>query len=288
MNRSLAFTDGHGFEIIATLGESRTRVTKLDGWWGGAEPETEWVDRLGDGGFASPMRRKSRKITLGIREHLDSPEEVLDRSRQVSGIYRSGEAGQGVLHVLHDPDGLTALGVGLAATPRVARSMGACILDWEVELICNDPYLYGPLQSITTYSPGEGEGMVYPAYADGYADFGTAIVGQGIDLKNYGNQVAWPLATVRGSFPSGFRLEFSGQMSKQGVSVIFAGDVNAGFPCVVDLYSGRVVNGDADQSFLLAKRVWGGVNPGGQCTAQLTGLGQGSGSVDIQLRSTYA
>lgn len=292
MERALMFDDNCGFSVIAYRGEGKpqARITKLEGWWGGAGVETDFVERIRDGAFRAPLRRTPRKLVIGVSEYFRSEAEVVNRAREVSGIFQSGEEGDGFVHVDYaESEKITAFKVALNDAPRVAQYLGAKMLTYELPLIVPDPYLYGVTQRSGTTTPGSGIGLQYPLYHQApspHLNYGDAIPSQHALVFNYGNAVAWPTVYIRGSFPSGFRVELAGDVPP-GTGCEFHGPLVASQEAILDMALGRIMVDGTDQSFLLASRQWGGVAKNGQASARVFPLSQGVGSADLVIRSTY-
>lgn len=290
------FTDSRGVRLLEPVGKGReTVVTKLEGWFGGVTIRNNHVERLGDGLFAADMRRGGRKLTLGVFEKYDSERAVLERARQISGAYRSGEPGNGVLSVTTDFTGeLSAIGVALDGEPRIVHDLDRLIVQWELPLVCPDPALHGPLQETAAFTPNLGAGLEFVLFDDDDGPVTTGVLEFGdqppaaATLVNAGNAPAFPVVTVVGEMTSGFRLRLTGDKDRPGPwGVTWASAVRADSgPVVVDM-SGAITVGGVDQSWAATQRDWGGVEPGGVCSVSIEPLAGGWGEARLQLRSAW-
>lgn len=287
------FTDGCGVELHAVHRPlTPCVVTKIDGWFDGGEVRTAWVSRVTDGVFPDELWRGGRKLTLGVTEWLETEQEVERRAREISGVFRSGRAGDGELTVSGIVDELSAVSLALDGQPKVARFLRAGRIEWELPLLAPDPYLYGPVQATTAFTPGTGEGLVYPLFDDdagnttGVLEFGESAP-PAATLVNTGNAVAYPTIEVVGDMRSGFDLALAGDQTTSGRwGVTYRGDVRPAAPVTVDM-AGRVLVNDVDQSWALTRRDWGGVEPGGSVTVTISPAAGGAGTARLSLRPTY-
>lgn len=292
MIRSVTFSDGCGYTITA-LGQLDARVfaTKVDGWFEGADVRTESINRIGDGQFPSELWRTGRKITLAVTQRLSSEEETDRAARAVSQVFRSGEIGEGVLTVAGIGPTLSAHGLELDGRPKVSHNLVYKRVEWELPLLATDPYLYGDVQRTLATTGSAGQGLEYPLFDDQETGVTTGVLEYGeappppAELVNDGNQVAFPVVTVSGSFPNGFAVDVITGGHVYGVT--YRSTVSPVSPVRVD-FAGDVTVGGSDQSWALVRRDWGGVDPGGRMTVRLTALSaEGAGSAEVALRSTY-
>lgn len=294
--RITRFEDGCGFGAVDTRegdGAWSTIITKLDGWYEGADTKRAMEDRLGDGGFSAPLWRQQRKLTLGVTEWLPSRDATAERARQVSAVFRSGDDGHGRV-VVDDPSlgRISTPAVSLDGRPKVIHSERDCRIEYELPLICDDPYLYGePVQS-QAFVQGTGTGLIFPLFddADGNTtnklEFGDELP-QPATLINTGNATAYPVVTVTGDMRSGFILSLSGDKDGSGPwRIAWQTDTRPGSPVTVD-FSGSVTVDGVDQSWALTERGWGGVRPGGAVNFSISPIAAGSGSALMTLRPTY-
>lgn len=287
--------DGCGFVFEATNHvNADVIVTKLDGWFG-VDVRTDWQARATDGAFGHELWRDGRKLTLGVTEvMLSDRAAVEDRAREISGVFDSGEVGDGTLAVDGITGVLTAEGVALDGAPRVVHDISRLRVQWELPLMVPDPCLYGPTQSMQVATPLSGMGLEFPLFDDedtgvttGFLEWGEAAASTTgpLSLHNHGNATAYPVITVEGAFPSGFRLILAGDGPARWEAT-YRGEVFPAAPVVVDM-AGSIAIGGIDQSWALHDPHWGGVRPGGGVAAAIEAISSGSGTATVTLRSTY-
>ena len=282
--RSLVLSDGR-FEIRAhtsPVGPEST-LTALDGWY---EPEirVEFSERIGGGVLPARSEWDKRSLLLGGHVSGLSPDGVRDQLRVISAIAAPGT-----------PATLTVddFGMRLAATvervgkPRQSHSLDHGWVEWELSMVAPDPHLYGLAREYTVLPLVAGSGHVWPAFGhvnpDGAraADWGTGNKSGGPELvTNQGNATAWPVVTVSGDFPGGFRLTSGVRAVEFGFAVFPQS------PVVVDM-AGHVWVGGVERSHWLRRREWIGVPPAGSVSVGLDPLAGGSGRAVVAVRDTW-
>ena len=293
MHRWVEFHDGNGFSLHGEAHHEATCiVTELSGWFEGAEVRQERTERLGDGEFPSYMWRKGRDFNLAVLERFETQQQVIDRARAISAVFRSGEPGHGWITADFEGKRLTAVDVGLDKRPRVTQNLDNLSIRYELPLFSTDSYLYGePVQS-QAFVQGTGTGLIFPLFDD--ADGNTTNKLEFGDeqpppatLINTGNATAYPVVTVTGDMRSGFILSLSGDKDDSGPwRIAWQSDTRPFSPVTVD-FSGSVVVDGVDQSWALTERGWGGVRPGGAVSFTISPIAAGSGSALMTLRPTY-
>lgn len=292
MHRWVEYRDGTGFTLHGEAHhEASCIVTELSGWFEGSEVRVERTARLGDGEFPSPMWRKGRDFNLAVLERFETPQQVIARAREVSGVYRSGELGSG--SITADFEGLPRLSaeqVALDARPRVTQNLDNLTIRYELPLYSPDPCLYGPALSTQAFTALAGQGLVFPLFDNeagqttGVLEFGE-LPAPPDELTNSGNATAYPRITVTGSFPNGFTLDVV--TAGRVLGVTYRQTVSPQSPVLVD-FSGSVTVDGVEQSWALVRRDWGGVEPQQQMTVRLEALSaEGVGSALVELRPTY-
>lgn len=286
--RVTTFDDGCGFTATDVMVGSdwQSIITKLDGWYEGTDTRTEKVERLGDGIFPVSLLRGGRPLTLAASERFRTRAECVARARQVSAVFRSGEAGHGTVTVA-DPDlgTMTAELVALDGRPKVVHDERSFLVEWELPLMAADPHLYGTEQAGQIHTVGAGVGLVFPFFDDdngvttGVLEFG-ATRQRPLTLTNYGNATAYPRFEVIGDFPTGFRITMN------GCRVEYIAESFSRQPVTVDM-SGSVTVGGSDRTYNLSAREWVGIDPGRSASPELEPLGLGEGYANVTFRSRY-
>lgn len=270
--------------------DPRCVVTEFTGWLEGAEVRRERVERLGDGEFPSMVHRIGRDFNLAVLERFEQARDVIVRAREVSSVFRSGEAGRGTLRAWFEgTEVLESVDVALDKRPRVRQNLDNLTLTYELPLYSPDPYLYGEVQSRRIVTAGAGRGLVWPLFRNkagaqvGRLDWGAPDESDISPLANTGNATAYPVVRVSGNFPAGFELSLT---AGDWHRIVFNADVR-GREIVVD-FSGSVTVDGVDMSWALSERGWAGVEPGQQATAAIRSLSaEGSGVAHVELRPTY-
>lgn len=131
------------------------------GWYGGSGVRRQITDRYGHGSFMGPGFREGRYITVKGSVRCSSTVERDWQERNLSGILGDGETG-----TLWVDDGETQLStaVGLDGAPQVVKA-GTRALVFQIPLVSESPYLYGPQREITLFPPGSGVGFEIPPFA---------------------------------------------------------------------------------------------------------------------------
>lgn len=247
-------------------------LTDLSGWAGGVGVRGEKPDRMGHGTFRAPTYRTGRSITLGVQVDRTEPGVW---ERMVSGLFSGG--GMGTLEVT--ADGLTlscAVQLDGEVKPRVHRDF-----EWgmvEIPLYAPDPWLYAPLQSVTSAPPSGGAGLTWPLSYP--LDYGQGSEAAAAVLVNRGNADAWPIFWPRGTFPTGFRIIQDGHV------IEWTGAVS-NVPIAVDTARSAVEIQGADYSPWLVRDDFRPIPPGGSASIRFEPLGGGQGYLEATVASTY-
>lgn len=275
-DRSMILTDGRVTIEASTRPSDPSTLTTVEGW---VEPDvrTGLVERLGHGSMVARSEWDAREVLVG--GHIDglSPAEVPAWLRVLSAI--AAPDTPAVLTV-EDQGLVLSAEVVRKGKPRQAHSIEYGWVEWEISLLAPDPHLYGLTQETHIGLAGRGVGLEFDLFrVGGVLTFGDGVASSA-SLRNGGTAVAWPVYEVHGDLPSGFTLVQGGGL------VEFVGAVRQGVPAVVDMGVGRVTVGGADRSYLLARAVWAGVEPGGLVIPELSAP-QGSGRAVGRVRDTY-
>lgn len=287
MRQVMVLDDGAGHRLSLDTSESNDILLRLEGWYGGASVRRDDTARLTDGLFDTRILRGERKLTLRALVQRLSPSEMESYERTLSGLFPSGGP-TGSLSLTNLNGTLTA-GVQLDGPVKVDANLDYGWVEWELPLICPDPYLYGEVQSRRIVTAGAGRGLVWPLFRNkagaqvGRLDWGAPDESDTSPLTNTGNATAYPVVRVSGNFPAGFELSLT---AGDWHRIVFNADVR-GREIVVD-FSGSVTVDGVDMSWALSERGWAGVEPGQQATAAIRSLSaEGSGVAHVELRPTY-
>lgn len=284
VGRSMVLSDGvNELRADGEAADSSSTLTRLDGWY---EPgvRVEFVERVGDGSILGRAEWDGRELLIG---------------GHVSGLSRVGvREWLRVLSVLAAPRTpavlqVNDLGVTLSTEvvrtekPRQVHSLEQGWVEWELPLHSPDPYLYGDPRQSTVLPLVAGTGHAWPAFQHVNpggmlaAEWGTGNKSGGPELiVNSGNATAWPVVTVSGDFPGGFRLTSGVRAVEFGFAVFPAS------PVVVDM-AGSVWVGGAERSHWLRRREWISVPPDGSASIALDPLAGGTGRAVVAVRDTW-
>lgn len=146
--------------------------------------------------------------------------------------------------------------VKLAGSIRSKPATGN-YLEWQINLKAIDPYKYGELRSF------------------------SAPTGVSFDVYHRGTVSAWPILTITGDMPDGYKVSLGGK------SIEVSRPISAGQTHTIDTRTGLLrVNGSV---------VSGGVGdndmfkiaPGEPQSINSLSLGSGSGTVQVNVRDTF-
>lgn len=307
--RVLRLSDGFILDWTLTDRPGANHVfTKLDGWLGTpirVDKNPMWQD----GTHVGQLWREGRPLTIaGFHRFCDAPnraDEAERLRRAISGAFRSGQSGDGLVRVTEESTGISleAHNVQLDGAPRfrVDGTDGDYMVTWELPLFAGDPLLYEHRQTpflAQLYTPGADSGLEYALFDDadgvttGFLEFTGEKDVAVVPLTNWGNAVAYPQVTVQGNFPSGFRLVLTGDgpALRDGTrapwEVTYRGEVLPSLEVTVDM-SGMLLIDGIDQSWAVSDPHWGGVEPGGTVTGKLVGVAGGLGQATMTLTPAY-
>lgn len=111
-------------------------------------------------------------------------------------------------------------------------------------------------------------------------DWGAGAPLGGI-ATNAGNATAYPVYTVHGSWPAGFRIT-TGQ-----TAIEYPAPVHPSAPVRIDNRTGEVMVAGMDQTYRLTRRDWVSVPAGAGVQPRITGLAPSTGWCDVQIQDTY-
>ena len=254
-------------------------LTNLVGWYGGVGVSGDMPQRaLGHGLFPRTALRTGRDLTLSGSLFFRKEEWRDLADRYVSGILWDGQFGT----LTYTVDGLE-LSTRVRLDGEVKHAVkGFQWIDFEVPLMAPDPFLYAPPVTAQVSPPGAGVGF---SWANGVFPGGGVEWREGrttaARIVNEGNADAYPIVTVRGSWPNGFRLT-DGRHAVEYPHAVFDQS-----PVTVNMRAGSVTVRGADQTHRLTKRQWFKVPPRGALTVRAEQFAPSTGWADITLQSTY-
>ncbi|WP_284252351.1 hypothetical protein [Litorihabitans aurantiacus] len=174
------------------------------------------------------------------------------------------------------------------AKRAVVRRDGQVLTTWHSErqvtvslqMIAHDPRIFGQERRHFLQTGGAAGAFEYPVMYP--ITYGTAEIAQNTAvLVNDGNEAAHPVVSVRGDFPSGFRLT-SGDSE-----LTYSAPVFAGTPVVVDFLSRTVTQSGGLRTVHLTRRDFWEVPAGGSASITLIPISAGYGWAEAVVTDTY-
>jgi len=278
-DRRVQIVDDRYTIVGGGLPDGQVIITDVEGWF---EPEAELslVDRIGDGGFIDRARWKPRTIVVrGWTFELDAP-GLRDHLRELAVICHPRAGG-----VIKISDEGVTLSAACHRSGRLKQSHHRPDgrIEWELVLVAPDPHLYGESRTYQVSTPSADYGLDWPLFVNG----DVLTWGSGTDttlaaeVRNMGNATAFPVVTVHGDFPAGFRIESGGG------AVEFRLPVTPAAPVTIDYAGHAATVGGAAQSWALTRRGFAGIPPGGVVKPVLRAVTTGAGYADYTIRDTY-
>jgi hypothetical protein len=230
-------TDANGVEWV---------FDALDGWHDGPSVSVDQADRIVSHGiFSQPGHRGGRVITLAGWVYADDRALVAAAVDSLTALLADGSSD---MFTFIDADlGSRWVNVQLLATPDIAWDADRLLCKFQLQFLAADPYRYGATSSASTgfASTPEGAGMVWPAFPDGFADFGVQGDTGTVTVSNPGSASASVLFRVAGPTPDG---GFVITDASTGEPITYLGAVPVGSTLVLDGSDGSVViDGTADR-----------------------------------------
>lgn len=279
----IVFQGPTGVELMMHTGKPEPEVHHIlqdvVGWYGGVGVTGENTQRaLSHGLFPAPSRRTGRALTVkGLLIFEDEDVRALVE-RRISGLFWDGELGT----VIVDDGHLTLSTRAKLDGDIDIERQGTQALQVAVPLLCPDPFLYAQGTTTQVSPPGAGVGF---SWADGVFPGGGVDWREGRNTSarvvNNGNADAYPVITIRGSWPNGFRLT-DGRHAVEYPHAVYDQS-----PVVVDMRAGSVLVRGADQTHKLSRRQWFKVGPGKAITVRVGQFAPSTGWADIVLQDTY-
>lgn len=262
-------------------GQVEAWLTDLAGWFGGVGvSDTGSQRKLGHGFFSVPSLRTSREMTLSGTLIFMEERDRSVADRFLSGMLWDGEFGE--LEVSTDELTLVSR-VKLAGEIKHAYA-GTEAINFQIPLTAPDPFLYAPARTYQIFPAGAGEGLRYPLFANTRApsslDWGAGAPLGGA-AANQGNADAYPVYTVHGSWPAGFRIT-----TGRG-AIEYPSPVHPSNPVRIDNRTGEVMAGGIDQTYRLTTRDWVAVPAGAAIQPRITPLAPSTGWCDVTIQDTY-
>lgn len=252
----------------------------LTDWYGLTDDKVDVQERVAAHG-AFPERRswrQSRAITLGVTYMASDRADLIRAIDAVSAVGAEGP----VTMTVEDELATTSR---LVTVRHVDVPPDRAMLDIEiqVDLLARDPRRYSTVVQEIVLTGGASSGaLTYPiTYPIHYRGAGTdSPSGQ---VTNAGTGTAYPVITVQGEIPGGFRL-----IDSAGRSIVYEMDVLAASPVTVDCGRRVVTVGGVNHTWALSRREWFEVPPHGSLTisyvpAQLAGPSYAT----VALRDTW-
>lgn len=271
--RTLTFTSR------GTAGKADQWLIDVKGWYGGGGiRDFNTVRPSSAGYFPEPNLKSGRPLTLeGL---VDIPEDDNYRfwyMRELSGTLNDGGfhkltvwTGDKYLYTRVKLDGEIGL-----------KNVGDNAMTVQIPLMAADPRLYGPNKNYKIYPEGSTGGLAYPLFEDNVLDYGDNALSTSM-LYNDGNTRSYPVFTVHGTWPKGFRLQ-SG-----AAAVEYPHPINHRTPVTVDMLNGSVTIQGQNRAYLLSRRRWFSIAAHHFIRPKATSPVDVSGCwVDVVVRDTY-
>lgn len=228
-------------------------VGDISGWDDPPDARSQFVARQqASGSFDAPVYDDNRVISF--TGTVVAPTRALQRSAALilGRLARALRLGTNLTG--HDEDGDKTVW-GRRAPSWKMTSLGPLGWKYQVQIVCPDPYKYGPERTFTTGLPSPGSGgLVFPLFdGTGMLEFGTSGDSGRITLSNPGTDDAWPVFTVTGPVLGGLSITDVAS----GRQIVYAGDVPDGANLlIIDAQAGRATLNGADRTGELTVKQW--------------------------------
>lgn len=254
--------------------------TAVVGWYDGVDASRTDAKRpLADGDYSELSTMSSRAITISGSAIALSGSGLMVMRDEFMGLLVNGKYRR---IAVTDNSGTRYMQVGLGSAPRWTKMLDNVAV-WKLDLYAPDPYLYSAKKEKQIYSPGNATGGIsYPIDCGAGLSFNTTAKYQNVTLENEGNVPSWPVFTVRGEYPSGFKIR-----SPKGREIIYKGVVSHSAPIVIDTAKGSAVTNGVDRSYLLTKRQWFSIPPNSSIRPVFLPFTEGDGWIDVDYYSTW-
>lgn len=154
----------------------------------------------------------------------------------------------------HDEDGDKTVWAKRSPGWKV-RPFGPLGLQYQAQIVCPDPFKYGPSRSFSTGLPAAAAGgLVFPLFnSTGLLEFGASGTSGRVTLSNPGTKEAWPVFQVAGPVLGGFSITDVAS----GRQIVYGGDVPGGSTLlIIDAAAGRATLNGADRTGELTVKQW--------------------------------
>lgn len=250
----------------------------IDGWYDGvAMRRTSEPRPVHWGDYKTPGYLASRTITLTGTAVASNRFELQQLRNALTGeLIDGGYKSMGVFTTTTDR---LYIEVGLESKVQWSRQTDT-FATFKMDLIAPDPRIYGPTQTWTIPGVGFNGGMKYPTTYPLY--YGVDDPFEIQNLHNDGNSDAWPVITVAGTIPDGFKIT-----DKRGNWVTYTGPVTPPNPVTLNFEEGWARQRNRDRTTQLVSRDWFPVRPEEYVRPALHYVGSGQGWMEIKLRDTW-
>lgn len=236
----------------------------------GADRFGEWVTEGIEGWDEAPAVRSEESARTDADGDFVMPAYYSARTPTLDGILFAKNRGQGLEAIKSlnqaarlNPERLTITDYGMARW-AMARYAGLdytwvkpSVLRWQVRLNCPDPYKYGAKHSIPVV-----------AGSSGY-------------LVNRGNAQAWPVITIEGSMPLGYKVILN------GVTIDVVEPLVAGKPHVIDMKKRRITINGVWGYGLMDAPSYPSIRPGARQAISFVPFESGTGQAVVAFNDTY-
>lgn len=169
--------------------------------------------------------------------------------------------------------------VGLNGAPQWSRKTDT-FAAFKIDLYAPDPRIYGELRPYTIPGTGFDGGMDYPITYDLY--YGVNTTSEIQTIQNNGNADSWPIITVTGEMPDGFRITDNIRNY-----IEYRGPVTSSSPVVLDFKKGTARQRGQDRTTNIIRRDWFPIKPKSSIYPKLTYNNTGQGWMQVLAQDTW-
>lgn len=159
----------------------------------------------------------------------------------------------------------------------------------KITMICADPYRYSAEASTSWMDASSlsAGGLVFSGANDSLQfpmNYGVSDTASNIaKVSNSGNYASWPVITIAGTL-SDIILHWRKSTGEEG-DIIINGTVNSYAPVTIDTRNSTATIGGMDVSYMISRKSYPSIPPGGDIVFSL--LGNGNGGVSVVNRNTW-
>lgn len=238
----------------------RWKMTSLSGWDEPPDTRTAFEPRSeADGSHDAPVYDDNRMITFtGV---FEAPDRATREATKLTLARLARELKAGATLTGVDEDGAKSVWAKRGPGWKSGGPVGPYGWRYQMQVICPDPYKYGPEQSFVTGLPAAGSGgLVWPKYGSGVKEYGATGATGRVTLSNPGTEDAWPVFQVVGPVLGGLSITDVAS----GRRIVYADDVPDGATLlIIDSAAGRATLNGADRTGQLTVKQWFPVPPDG-------------------------